>query len=164
MSTFYVTVEIPHGSRNKYEVDHASGRVRLDRTLFSSMVYPVDYGFIPDTLGEDGDPLDAFVLLEVPVYPNVDVKARPVAVFNMTDEAGPDAKILCVPDGDPRWAHYRDVDDVPVDLRNTIEHFFTHYKELEPGKHVHVDGWGSLADAEALIEAAFHRRTTTPEH
>lgn len=164
MSTFDVTVEIPRGSRNKYEIDHASGRVRLDRTLFTSMVYPVDYGFIPDTLGEDGDPLDAFVLLEVPVYPNVDVKSRPVAVFTMTDEAGPDAKILCVPDCDARWAHYRDLDDVPQDLRDTIEHFFARYKELEPGKHVSVGGWGTLAEAEELIDAAFRRRASTPEH
>lgn len=158
---FDVTIEIPAGSRNKYELDHETGRLRLDRLLFSSMVYPVDYGFIPGTLGEDGDPLDAFVLLDAPVYPNVDVAARPVAVLRMSDEAGPDWKILCVPDGDPRWADIEDLADAPASRLDEIEHFFAQYKELEPGKHADVAGWGDRAEAEAIVAQAFDRGSET---
>ena len=99
----HVVIEIPRGSRNKYEIDHDTGRVFLDRRLFTATTYPADYGFIPDTLGGDGDPLDALVLLEDPVYPGVWVEARPVGLLWMQDEAGPDAKIICVPPADPRW-------------------------------------------------------------
>src|SRR4051794_26099519 len=99
-----VVVEIPRGSRNKYEFDHDAGVIRLDRRLFSATVYPADYGFVPDTLAEDSDPLDAIVLLEEPTFPGRWVTARPVGVFQMQDDAGPDAKIVCVPAGDPRWA------------------------------------------------------------
>jgi inorganic pyrophosphatase len=101
MTSLTVTIEIPRGSNNKYEVDHATGRIRLDRALFTPMAYPCDYGFIEDSLGEDGDPLDALVLLTNPVYPGVIVDARPVGVFKMIDEAGPDAKIIAVPTTDP---------------------------------------------------------------
>ena len=100
----YVVIEIPRGSRNKYEIDHETGRVFLDRRLFTATTYPADYGFIPDTLGGDGDPLDALVLLEDPVYPGVWVEARPVGVLYMGDEAGEDAKLICVPPSEPRWA------------------------------------------------------------
>ena len=110
---FDVTVEIPKGQRNEYEVDHETGRIFLDRYLYTSMVYPTDYGFIDDTLGEDGDPLDALVLLPQPVFPGVVVKARPVAMFRMTDEAGGDDKVLCVPAKDHRWDHVQDIGDVP---------------------------------------------------
>ena len=157
MSPFYVTIEIPGGSRNKYEVDHETGRIRLDRQLFTSMVYPADYGFIPDTLGEDGDPLDALVLLDEHVYPGVDVKARAVGVFRMADEGGPDAKIIAVPDSDRRWSAIRDMNDVLIDTRDAIEHFFTHSNDLEPGKFVNIDGWGTAAEAEDIIAAAFRR-------
>ncbi|WP_397333754.1 inorganic diphosphatase [Ornithinimicrobium sp. INDO-MA30-4] len=92
---FDVTVEIPRGSRNKYEVDHETGRIRLDRLLFTPMHYPADYGYIEDTLGEDGDPLDALVLLDEPTVPGCVVSARPVAIFHMTDEAGGDDKLVC---------------------------------------------------------------------
>ncbi|EUA23106.1 inorganic pyrophosphatase [Mycobacterium xenopi 4042] len=108
-----MTIEIPKGQRNKYQIDHESGRIYLDRYLYTSMVYPTDYGFIDDTLGEDGDPLDAMVLLPEPVYPGVLVKSRPVGMFRMTDEAGGDDKVLCVPAGDVRWDHIKDIDDVP---------------------------------------------------
>ena len=109
---FDVTIEIPKGQRNKYEVDHVTGRVRLDRYLYTSMAYPTDYGFIEDTLGEDGDPLDALVLLPQAVFPGVIVEARPVGMFQMTDEAGGDDKVLCVPAGDVRWDHINDIGDV----------------------------------------------------
>ena len=100
---FDVTIEIPKGHRNKYEVDHETGRIRLDRLLFTSTRYPADYGYVEDTLGEDGDPLDALVLLEEPTFPGCLVPARPIGLFRMTDEAGGDDKILCVPADDPRW-------------------------------------------------------------
>lgn len=161
---FDVTIEIPAGSSNKYEIDHETGRLRLDRALFSSMVYPVDYGFIPDTLGEDGDPLDAFVLLGVPVVPNVDVASRPVGVLRMTDEAGIDWKILCVPDGDPRWARIQDITDVPEAVLARIEHFFAQYKELEPGKHAELAGWGDRAEAERIVADAVAREQEQGRH
>lgn len=164
MRTFTVTIEIPGGSRNKYEADHETGRIRLDRLLFTSMVYPADYGFITNTLGEDGDPLDAFVLLEEHVFPGIDIRARAVGVFKMTDEKGPDAKIIAVPDTDPRWSHVQNLDDVSVDLRRTIEHFFAHYKDIEPGKFCEVEGWGHVGEAEEIIDASIRRLAETPEH
>jgi inorganic pyrophosphatase len=149
-------VEIPAGCRNKYEVDHNTGRVRLDRTLFTSMVYPADYGFIENTLADDGDPLDALVLLDEPTFPGVAVAIRPVGLFRMDDENGHDAKLIAVPDGDPRWTDMRDIDDVPTTKRDEIAHFFTHYKELEPGKFVTVHGFGSRRDAELMLQDAQH--------
>ncbi|TQM64440.1 inorganic diphosphatase [Humibacillus xanthopallidus] len=153
---FDVTIEIPRGQRNKYEVDHETGRIRLDRYLFTPMAYPADYGYIEDSLGEDGDPLDALVLLPEPVFPGVVVKARPVAIFHMTDEAGGDDKVLCVP-VDPRWADVRDLGDVSEFVRGEIQHFFERYKDLEPGKHVDASEWGDRADAEKIIGEAFAR-------
>lgn len=129
-----VVVEIPRGSRNKYEMDKERGVIRLDRRLFSATVYPADYGYIPDTLGEDGDPLDAMVLLDDPTFPGCWVTARPVGVFWMEDDKGPDAKILCVPAGDPRWEQVADIADVPPAMLAEIEHFFEVYKTLEPDK------------------------------
>ncbi len=110
---FEVTIEIPKGGRNKYQIDHHTGRIRLDRYLYTAMGYPADYGFIDDTLGEDGDPLDALVLLPQPVLPGVIVTARPVGMLHMTDEAGGDDKVLCVPANDPRWDDVIDIEDVP---------------------------------------------------
>ena len=150
---FDVIIEIPKGQRNKYEVDHETGRVKLDRYLYTSMAYPADYGFIEDSLGEDGDPLDARVLLRQSVFPGVLVKARPVGMFQMTDEAGGDGKVLCVPAGDNRWDHIQDVDSIPEFTRKEIEHFFEHYKDLEPGKWVKTEGWGDAAEAEAIVQA-----------
>ena len=152
MAEYDVVIEIPKGSRNKYEVDHETGRVYLDRVLFTSFVYPTDYGFFENTLGDDGDPLDALVLLEYPLFPGVGVKVRPVGVLNMSDEAGGDAKVIVVPAKDPRWAHIQDIDDVPEQTKNELKHFFEHYKDLEPGKWVKVEAWGNAAEAEAIIQ------------
>lgn len=154
---FDVTIEIPKGQRNKYEVDHETGRVRLDRYLYTSMAYPADYGFIEDTLGEDGDPLDAMVLLPEPLFPGVLVQARPVAMFQMTDEAGGDDKVLCVPAGDSRWDHIKDIDDVPPFELDVIKHFFSQYKALEPGKFVETAHWVGRAEAEAEVQRSIER-------
>ena len=161
---FDVTIEIPKGQRNKYEVDHESGRVRLDRYLYTAMGYPADYGFIEDTLGEDGDPLDAFVLLPESVFPGVIVEARPVAMFKMTDEAGGDDKVLCVPAGDPRWDHIQDLGDVSQFELDAIEHFFVHYKDLEPNKHVTGSNWVGRTEAEAEITASVERLKNDATH
>ena len=151
-----VTIEIPKGSRNKYELDHETGKIYLDRYLFTPMAYPLDYGFIDGTLGEDGDPLDALVILPEPVLPGVIVPARVLGVFKMTDEAGGDDKLLCVID-DPRWAHLQDIEDVSQFQRDEIEHFFVHYKDLEPDKEVTGSGWGNKAEAEKIHAEAIAR-------
>lgn len=156
MTRVEVTIEIPAGGRNKYEVDHASGRLRLDRMLFTPLVYPADYGFIEKTLGKDGDPLDVLVLLEEPTFPGVQLTARPVGVFEMLDENGDDEKIIAVLDGDPRWEHIQDIEDVPVDVRDRIRHFLSHYKDLEPGKFVKTRGFQPLKVAEKVISEATH--------
>ncbi len=155
--TVDVVVEIPRGSRNKYEFDHDKDVFRLDRRLFSATVYPADYGFIPDTLGEDGDPLDALVIMEEPTFPGCWIEARPVGVFWMTDDAGPDAKIICVPAGDPRWDKVPDIEDLPSYLRAEIEHFFTVYKDLEPHKFSSTRGYEGAAAAWAEIRSAIDR-------
>ncbi|MEU7003008.1 inorganic diphosphatase [Nonomuraea sp. NPDC046570] len=154
---FDVIVETPRGSRNKYEMDLDRQRIRLDRLLFTATAYPYDYGFVPDTLAEDGDPLDALVLGEVPTFPGCVIRTRPVAVFWMRDEQGPDAKILCVPADDPRFDQYQDMDDVPVHVRGEIGHFFGVYKDLEPGKTADARGWEPRECAERLVEEAVHR-------
>lgn len=154
---FDVTIEIPKGQRNKYEVDHETGRVRLDRYLYTPMAYPTDYGFIEDTLGDDSDPLDALVLLPQPVFPGVLVAARPVGMFRMVDEHGGDDKVLCVPAGDPRWDHVQDIGDVPAFELDAIKHFFVHYKDLEPGKFVKAADWVDRAEAEAEVQRSVER-------
>lgn len=151
MGAYAAVIEIPRGSRNKYELDHETGRVFLDRVLYTSFVYPADYGYFEDTLADDGDPLDVLVLLEYPVFPGVGMEVRPVGVFRMTDDGGGDAKVIAVLAKDPRWAHIRDVQDIPEYTRNAIEHFFEHYKDLEPGKWVKTEGWADAATAESLI-------------
>ena len=148
-----VTIEIPAGSRVKYEFDHETGRLRLDRVLFTSMQYPTHYGYFENTLGEDGDPLDALVICPEPVFPGVTVIARPIGVFKMTDEAGGDDKLLAVID-DPRWERYQDIDDVEQHIKDEIEHFFVHYKDLEPNKEVTGSGWGDKAEAEKILDEA----------
>nr|WP_203605621.1 inorganic diphosphatase [Streptomyces sp. SID8014] len=154
---FDVTIEIPKGSRNKYEVDHETGRIRLDRRLFTSTSYPADYGFVEDTLGEDGDPLDALVLLDDSTFPGCLISCRVIGMFRMTDEAGGDDKLLCVPAGDPRVDHLKDIQDVSEFDRLEIQHFFEVYKDLEPGKSVEGADWVGRAEAEAEIERSYQR-------
>ena len=157
MAGYPAVIEIPKGSRNKYEVDHETGRVYLDRVLFTTFVYPTDYGFFENTLGLDGDPVDVLVLLDYPLFPGVGVKVRPVAVFNMTDDGGSDAKVIAVPEKDPRWSHIQDLNDIPEYTRKEIEHFFEHYKDLEPGKWVKTEGWQGRAEAETIIQEGIER-------
>jgi inorganic pyrophosphatase len=152
-----VVVETPQGSRNKYRVDQRSGRIRLDRMLFTSTVYPLDYGEVPGTLAEDGDPVDLLVWLDEPTFPGCLVTVRPVAVFWMSDENGPDAKLLGVPSHDIRKAGITDLADVPSHLLNEIGHFFDIYKELEPGKSTDIRGWMDRAEAERVIKEAEER-------
>ena len=159
---FDVVVEVPGGSRNKYEVDHETGRIRLDRTLFTSTQYPADYGYIEDTLGQDGDPLDALVLLPYPTFPGCLVRCRPVAMYRMVDEKGGDDKVLCVP-VDPRFDDIQDLADVSDWDLSEIKHFFERYKDLEPGKSVEGSDWVGKADAIAEIEASIERFKTS-EH
>lgn len=154
---FDVLIEIPKGSRNKYEVDHETGRLRLDRMLFTSTRYPADYGYVEGTLGEDGDPLDALVILEEPTFPGCLIKCRAIGMFRMTDEAGGDDKLLCVPATDPRWAHLQNIQDVSEFDRLEIQHFFEVYKDLEPGKSVEGSDWVGREEAEAEIKASIKR-------
>ena len=153
MSDVIVFVEVPSGSRNTYEFDEERGAVVLDRRLFTSMAYPADYGFIEGTLGEDGDPLDALVLVGEPTFPGCRIRVRVVGVFHMADEKGPDEKILCVPLKDPAWMNVSDVHDIPGPLRNEIEHFFQVYKDLEAVK-VETRGYGNRTDAEGILAEA----------
>jgi inorganic pyrophosphatase len=152
-----VVIEIPRGSRNKYEYDHERHVIRLDRRLFSATVYPADYGFLPETMGEDGDPLDALVLLEDPTFPGCWVRALPVGVFWMEDEKGPDAKIICVPEQDPRWDGVRELEELPSHLLREIGHFFDVYKDLEPGKATSTSGFEGRPVALAEIVRARER-------
>ena len=151
-------VEIPKGSRNKYEYDHEMDVIKLDRFLFSSMVYPTDYGFIPDTLGQDGDPLDAMVLVSEPTFPGCVIDVKAIALFRMEDDKGIDDKVLCVPLTDPAWNTLETLEDVSDQLRDEIAHFFSVYKDLEQ-KKVRVEGWFSREDAMEEIEAARARCT-----
>ena len=154
---FDVTIEIPKGQRNKYEVDHESGRIRLDRMLFTATRYPADYGFIENTLGEDGDPLDALVLLEEPTFPGCQVRCRAIGMFHMRDEAGGDDKVLCLPSNDPRLSHMTDLSDIPEFYRLEIQHFFETYKDLEPGKSVEGAHWAGREEAEQCVREAMQR-------
>ncbi len=151
-----VVVEIPKGTRNKYEMDHDTGEIFLDRTLFTSMVYPADYGFIDGTLGQDGDPLDALVFLGEPTFPGCRIRARAFGLFRMRDEKGMDEKILCVPLRDPTWSGVRELSDLQPNLRNEVEHFFQVYKDLE-GKEVDTGGFGDREEAERVIAEARER-------
>jgi inorganic pyrophosphatase len=148
---FDVIVEIPKGQRNKYEMDHKTGRIRLDRMLFTSTRYPTDYGFIEGTLAEDGDPLDALVLLDEPTFPGCLIECRAIGMFRMRDENGRDDKVLCVAATDPRMAHLADIADVSEFELLEIQHFFEVYKELEPGKVVEAARWVGAAEAVAEI-------------
>jgi inorganic pyrophosphatase len=154
--TITVMVEIPKGSRNKYELDPTTGRLKFDRMLFSAVHYPSDYGFVVDTLAEDGDPLDAMVLVWEPTFPGCLIEAKPVGLFKMWDEKGPDEKILAVPISDPMWNHIEELSDLPPHLLKEIEHFFAIYKELE-AKKTGVEGWESRESALKVIEDSERR-------
>jgi len=154
--TVDVMIEIPKGSRNKYEYDQKKRVIKLDRMLFSAVHYPSDYGFIPETLGEDDDPLDALVLVSEPTFPGCLIEAKPIGLFKMWDEKGSDEKILCVPVGDPHWNHIEKLEDLPPHLMKEIEHFFAVYKELEE-KKTGIDGWEDRAHALEIIEQAKQR-------
>jgi inorganic pyrophosphatase len=152
---FAVLIEIPRGSLNKYEVDHRTGRMRLDRTLFTSTHYPADYGHIEGTVSRDGDPLDALVLQQgEPLFPGVLVRCRAIGMFRMIDEHGSDDKIICVPATDPRAEHLRDIHHLNEFDRMEIQHFFEVYKDLEPGKLVESTSWAGRSDAEEEIAAS----------
>ena len=148
-----VIVEIPKGSRNKYELDPASGRIKLDRVLYSSIHYPADYGFIDNTLAGDGDALDALVLIEEPTFPCCLIACHPIGVFLMHDEQGEDEKILCVPQADPSWNHINELEQLSPHLLREIEHFFQTYKDLE-GKPTATFGWQGRTEAESAVRAA----------
>lgn len=149
-------IEIPKGSRNKYEHDAELGGIRLDRFLFSSVVYPMDYGYVPDTLAEDGDPLDVMVCVSAATFPGCRIWARPIALFRMTDEKGQDDKLLCVPTSDPQWSHMQSLDDLPAQMCEEIAHFFSIYKQPE-GHEVDVQGWSSTEDAVEVLQASRRR-------
>jgi inorganic pyrophosphatase len=159
---FDVTVEIPKGTRNKYEIDRRTGRIRLDRTLFTSTQYPADYGFIEDSLGEADDPLDALVLVQEPTFPGCLIRCRAFGMFRMRDEIGPTPKVLCVPTADLRLAYLQDIGDLARFYRLEIQHFFQIYKALERGKSVGIenDSWTGRAEAEAEIRRAYERAGT----
>jgi inorganic pyrophosphatase len=154
--TFACYIEIPKGSRNKYEFDHELNALKLDRFLFSSVVYPTDYGFIPDTLSLDGDPLDVMVCVSEPTFPGCTIEVKPIALFRMEDDKGIDDKVLCVPIQDPSWNKLERLEDLSQQLRDEIAHFFSIYKDLEQ-KKVRVDGWYSREDALKEIAASRER-------
>lgn len=150
--TIEVLIEIPRGSRNKYELDKKSGRIRLDRVLHSSVTYPADYGLIPDTESADGDPLDVLVITRFPTFPGCVVEARPIALIDMIDTKQGDEKIIAVPEGDPQFASWNDLSDIPEALKNEINEFFRTYKNLEPDKFVEIQGWKGRKEAEEMVK------------
>jgi inorganic pyrophosphatase len=158
-----VVVEVPKGSRNKYEIDPRTGVIRLDRQLFTATRYPADYGFVLGTLGEDGDPLDALILLDEPTFPGIHVAARAVGVLQTHDEAGGDPKLLTVAAHDPR-ALWQDIGDVPDYVLREIRHFFEIYKDLEPGKRTVVEDWAGRDTAEAMLRQGIERAAAQPPH
>ena len=147
--TFDVLIEIPKGSRNKYEYDFELNKIRFDRMLFSSMMYPGDYGFVPKTLALDGDPLDVLVLGHEPTFPMCVVEVKPIGVFHMADEKGQDEKVICVPVSDPIWSDKNDLSDINPHRLKEIEHFFKVYKDLDK-KKVDVCGWGNAQEAREI--------------
>lgn len=154
-----VLIEIPKGSRNKYEIDKETGRIAFDRLLASPMHYPCDYGFVPDTLCLDGDPLDALVLMWEPTFPGCQILVKPIGVMKMED-GGSDEKLLCVPVKDPLWNHVNELHEAPPHLLKEIEHFFKVYKDLE-NKKVEVNGWENREFAEKVIAESYERYKAT---
>lgn len=153
IETIQVMIEIPKGSRNKYEYDKDRKVIKFDRMLFSAVHYPSDYGFIPETLALDGDPLDALVLVSEPTFPGCMIEVKPIGLFKMRDEKGPDEKILCVPISDPLWNHIHTLEKVPPHLLKEIEHFFKVYKDLEK-KKTGIFGWRDRESAIKIIQDA----------
>lgn len=163
--TFDVLIEIPRGSRNKYEYDFDMKRIRFDRMLYSSMKYPADYGFIPETLALDNDPLDVLVLFTEPTVPGCVAEVKPVGVFHMSDDKGPDEKIICVPVSDPMSEAISDLHDINPHLIREIEHFFKVYKDLE-NKEVEIGAWGDAKEAKEIIKVCterFDQKENKPE-
>ena len=157
---FDVVVEVPKGSRNKYEFDPASGRVKLDRALYTSVRYPADYGFIPDSLGGDGDPTDALVLVDEPTFPGCLIRCRTVGMLRTKDQKGLDYKVVAIPTFDTSRA-WRELSEVPTELLAEIEHFFTIYKDLDPDKFSNVKGWSGRKAAEVEIVRSQRRMPKT---
>lgn len=155
--TLTCIVETPKGSRNKYEYDEALDRIRLDRFLASSVVYPTDYGFVPETLSEDGDTLDVLICVSEATFPGCAIEVTPVALLEMEDEHGRDDKVVCVPHGDPAWNGVEGLEDLPRQLRDEITQFFSTYKELEPGKESRTGNWLGRDEALAATQAARDR-------
>ncbi len=156
ITSFDVLIEIPKGSRNKYEYDFELKKIRYDRMIFSSMMYPADYGFIPETLALDGDPLDVLVLVTEATFPGCVMEVKPIGVFHMTDEKGPDEKVICVPVSDPVWNRISNLDELNPHLIKEIEHFFKVYKDLEK-KKVDVGGWGDMQEAKDIVAKCIQR-------
>ena len=158
-ANLHCLVEIPKGSRNKYQWDEELGAIKLARFLFSSVVYPTDYGFIPGTLSPKGEALDAMVLVSEPTFPGCRIAVRAIGVLRTEDERGQDDKLLCVPCNDPGWAKLESLGDVPERMRVEIEHFFSIYKEPE-GREVTIHGWEDREFAEALVEESRERHSS----
>jgi inorganic pyrophosphatase len=150
-------IEIPQGCRNKYEYDPALGGIKLDRFISASAVFPTDYGYVPDTLAPDGDPLDVLVCVSEPTFPGCLVACKPIGVFKMVDEKGPDDHLLCVPCADPGWNTLEHIDQLPTLLRREISHFFAIYKDLDEGRRSEVKGWDGPEEALRLIAEAQER-------
>jgi inorganic pyrophosphatase len=161
--TLVCIVEITKGGRNKFEYDPALGGIKFDRLLISAATYPADYGYLRDTLGRDGDPLDALVCLYEPTFPGCLIPVKPLGLFKMRDEESSDNKVICVPLGDPYWNQYDELEELPELLRQEIEQFFSIYKTLE-GKPVEIDGWGFREEAlREIAEAqARHTKSSSP--
>jgi inorganic pyrophosphatase len=153
----HCVIEIPRGSRNKYEYDHELDAIKLDRVLPASVVYPTDYGFVPDTLAPDGDALDVLMCLSEPTFPGCIVFGKVIGVLEMSDEGGRDDHIVCVPWDDAEWSRLNDVEDLSAQLRAEIQHFFSVYKDLEPARHSDVHGWADRAAAQLALQEARER-------
>ncbi|MGV0920921.1 inorganic diphosphatase [Empedobacter falsenii] len=159
--TFDAIIEIPRGSRNKYEMDHETGRIRFDRVLYSPMFYPADYGFVENTLGLDGDPIDVFVFLTEPTVPGCVIEVKTIGVLKMSDDKGQDEKLICVPVADPTWNQLENITDMNPHTLKEVEHFFRVYKDLE-NKTTTIEGYGDKAEAEQLLQDA--RERFVPAH
>ena len=149
-------IEIPQGSRNKYEYDPELGGIKLDRFISASAVFPT-VGYVPETLAPDGDPLDVLVCVSEPTFPGCIVASKPIGVFKMVDEKGPDDHLLCVPCADPGWNTLEQIDEMPLLLRREISHFFAIYKDLDEGRCSEVKGWGTREEALRMVAQAQER-------